>query len=448
MDYTMKTMGQLLSYIADLEQRVADLEKSETEYRCLEEALRERDRQFLNLFEKTRISLCRISPEVRFFCLDPAAVTIKGYSSYEELVYSVPDMGSQLYARPEESEEAMCRLREEGILRDLEIKFNSREGIFIWVLLNAMAVHDKDGNVIYYDGISQDITDRKKHEEELRYTERAFIELENVFRGLAEKSLAGIYLIQDELFQYVNSRFAVTFGYRKKDVEGKMGPEKLVFPEDWPFLKDKINEKISIERTSSHDKLRGITKDNKVIDIEVFCTRIIYKGKPALVGTSLDITEYRLANETIKKMEQDLAIKSRNLEELNIALKVLLQQMETDKKALEEKFVSNVKTLVLPYTEKIQKHRLDSEQKAYLDIMQTNLKNVISPFLNMVRHFNFTPKEIEVVSLIRDKKSTKEIAEIMGVSACAIDAHRNKIRKKLGLNNKKTNLQSYLQGLK
>ncbi|MCX5806097.1 MAG: LuxR C-terminal-related transcriptional regulator [Proteobacteria bacterium] len=316
MDYTNKTIGQLLDYIADLEKRVDELEKYETEHKFLKEALQKIEEKYSNLFEKCQISIYRISPEGCSLNSNPAKASLEAYLLHEEMVDSISDIGTQLYARPEDSNEAMRKLLEEGFLSNFEVQFRGKDGVLRWGILNAIAVRDKNGNVIYYEGTRQDITERK------------------------------------------------------------------------------------------------------------------------------------LVNEAIKAMEQELAIKSKNLEELNIALRVLLKQMETDRKALEEKFVSNVKTLVLPYTEKIQKHRLDAEQKAYLDIMETNLKNVISPFLSMVSQFNFTPKEIEVVSLIRDKKSTKEIAEIMGVSPCAIDAHRNKIRKKIGLNNKKTNLQSYLQGLK
>jgi PAS domain S-box-containing protein len=316
MDYTNKTIAQLLGYIADLEKRVNELEKYETEHKFLKEAMQKIEEKYSNLFEKCQISIYRISPEGCFLNSNPAKASLEGYLLHEETVDSISDIGAQLYASPEDSNEAMRRLLEEGFLSNFEVQFCRKDGVLRWGILNAIAVRDKDGNVIYYEGTSQDITERK------------------------------------------------------------------------------------------------------------------------------------LVNEAIKAMEQELAIKSKDLEELNTALRVLLKQMETDRKALEEKFVSNVKTLVLPYTEKIQKHRLDDEQKAYLDIMETNLKNVISPFLSMVSQFNFTPKEIEVVSLIRDKKSTKEIAEIMGVSPCAIDAHRNKIRKKIGLNNKKTNLQSYLQGLK
>lgn len=104
--------------------------------------------------------------------------------------------------------------------------------------------------------------------------------------------------------------------------------------------------------------------------------------------------------------------------------------------------------MVLPYLNKMQKDRTDVRQKAYLDIIKANLNEIMAPFLNRIRQLNFTPKEVEVASLIKDGKTTKEIAEIMGVAASAIDSHRNNIRTKLGLINKDINLRSYLLTVK
>jgi DNA-binding CsgD family transcriptional regulator len=80
-------------------------------------------------------------------------------------------------------------------------------------------------------------------------------------------------------------------------------------------------------------------------------------------------------------------------------------------------------------------------------IMETNLKEMMSPFTRNVREVNFTPREIQVANLIKDGKTTKEIAEIVGVGLDAVNSYRNSIRLKLGLNKTKTNLQIYLQSL-
>jgi DNA-binding CsgD family transcriptional regulator len=104
--------------------------------------------------------------------------------------------------------------------------------------------------------------------------------------------------------------------------------------------------------------------------------------------------------------------------------------------------------MILPYILKMQKGQRDPRAKAYLDIVTTNLNEIISPFLNTIRQLNLTPREIEVASFIREGRTTKEIAQILGVATSAVDSHRNNMRIKLGLNKKKINLRSYLLSLK
>jgi len=159
-----------------------------------------------------------------------------------------------------------------------------------------------------------------------------------------------------------------------------------------------------------------------------------------------DITERRRMEEALRAREEELEHKSRNLEEMNTALRVLLKHREEDKSELEEKILSNVKKLVVPYVEKLRKSRLTDEQASYVEILEDHLQDILSPFLRNLgtRHLNLTPKEIQVASLIREGRTSKEIAEVLGVSARAVDFHRDNIRIKLGLKNKKANLRSFL----
>ena len=131
-----------------------------------------------------------------------------------------------------------------------------------------------------------------------------------------------------------------------------------------------------------------------------------------------------------------------------MALKVLLRQRDDDKKELEERLASNMRRLILPYFEKVKDSRLDAQTRSYLGIMETNLNEIVSPFLHTLTRFNLTPKETQVASLIKDGKTTKEIAKVMGVSPKSIDIYRNRIRKKMNLNKRKANLQIYLQSVK
>ena len=117
-----------------------------------------------------------------------------------------------------------------------------------------------------------------------------------------------------------------------------------------------------------------------------------------------------------------------------------------EKKEIEDNVLTNVKGMIAPYFKKIKKTRLDDQQKAILNIMESYLNEIISPFSRKIplKYSSLTPTEIQVASLIRHGMISKEIAEIMGLSPQTIYNHRKNIRKKLGLENKKTNLRSRL----
>ncbi|MFH0960302.1 MAG: PAS domain S-box protein [Pseudomonadota bacterium] len=162
-----------------------------------------------------------------------------------------------------------------------------------------------------------------------------------------------------------------------------------------------------------------------------------------------DVTKRKLDEEALKKRDKELEIKSRSLAESNTALKVLLKQREEDKVELERNVLSNVREIIIPYIEELKRSRLTANQSVCINTIETNVTNIISPFLRNItlKHFNLTPKEFQVANLVKQGRTTKEIADFLGISTGAIDFHRNSIRKKMGLNNKKANLRFYLLSL-
>jgi PAS domain S-box-containing protein len=159
-----------------------------------------------------------------------------------------------------------------------------------------------------------------------------------------------------------------------------------------------------------------------------------------------EIVVRKRIEEALRQQDAELEIKSRNMEEMNSALKVLLKKREEDRNELAENVLANVKEMIVPYLDKLRRSNLDANQLNYLNIMETHLLEITSPFLKNItsRHWNLTPREFQVASLIKDNKTTKEIAELMNVCPGSVELHRNHIRAKLGLTNKKINLRSYL----
>ena len=127
---------------------------------------------------------------------------------------------------------------------------------------------------------------------------------ERLFRDLAEKSLVGIYLIQDKLFRYTNERMGQIFGYSIDEIIDRMGPESLVYPEDWPIVDGNINRRIAGKLPSIHYEFRGVKKDGGIIDIEAYGYATTYNGRSAVIGTLLDITKKKQSDLMIKQAEQ------------------------------------------------------------------------------------------------------------------------------------------------
>ncbi len=179
--------------------------------------------------------------------------------------------------------------------------------------------HDKWGNIKYFennvvgiveDGLLVRIWGMQKDVTETKHLEAALRESEEKFRLLAESSLTGIYLIQDLKFAYVNEALANTFGYEVEEVVGKLGPLDLTHPDDRPRVVENVSKRVSGEVESIRYDFKGLKKDGSIIFVEVHGRRMEYSGKVGVIGTLIDITDRKRAEEELKnslKLFQTLA---------------------------------------------------------------------------------------------------------------------------------------------
>jgi len=168
-----------------------------------------------------------------------------------------------------------------------------------------------------------------------------------------------------------------------------------------------------------------------------------------LIAEGRDMTDLKAAMEGLRSREAQLETQSRHLEEANIALKVLLKQMEEKKNDDRESILSNVKQLVNPYLQRLKVSKLDRNQRGLAETLEMNLRNITSPLVGRLssRFLSLTPMEIRVANLVKEGLTNKEMAELLGTSANTVSSHRFKLRGKLGLKRKGVNLRSYLLSL-
>jgi PAS domain S-box-containing protein len=190
-----------------------------------------------------------------------------------------------------------------------------------------------------------------------------------------------------------------------------------------------------------------VKKKDKRIEAIITTKLINYEGARSILGIVTDISDRKKAENALKERDKKMEQQAQHLEEVNTALKVLLEHREQEKQELEENLLANIKKLVFPYLEKLNRGRLEAESRTYLDIIKSNLKDLVSPLVNRLssNYLALTPTELQITDLIKHGKTSKEIAAMLHVSAKAVAFHRGNIRNKLGLTHKKINLQTYLQ---
>jgi DNA-binding CsgD family transcriptional regulator len=162
-----------------------------------------------------------------------------------------------------------------------------------------------------------------------------------------------------------------------------------------------------------------------------------------------DISPIILAQEELQQKEKEVRTKSEQLEEMNVALKVLLEHRDRALTDLEQRIAANIHELVLPYVDKLKRTVQGSREQTLIDIVESHLGDIVSPFLNRLSslHLLLTAQEVEIAAFVRQGKSSQEIADVLRVSVDTISFHRKNLRRKLGLHDRGINLRTYLLSL-
>jgi PAS domain S-box-containing protein len=432
-----KTKKQLIEELAEMHQRAAELNAAQTELKQADKLLRKSEERFRTQYQNIPIPTYTWQRAGEDFILvdynKAGAIMTSGTISdlkgvkasklYNDRPEIIADFSHCFDKRTVLKKEMSYRLKTTGEDKHLAVSY-------AFVPPDLVQVH------------TEDITSRKQAEIELR-------ESEERFRRLVETMRDGLG-VQDEngLITYVNERACELSGYSRDELIGRPAvdlidePFRKMFAEE--FSRRQEGESSSYEitwRRKDGSKLPAIMASTPLFD-----SKGRFRGS---FGVITDITQRKKAEEDLRKREAELAAQSRHLEEVNAALRVLLKQRKKDKADIEEKLLANVKELVLPYVEKLKNSRLHSDQMTLVGILESNMKEIVSPFVTKLssRFLNLTPTEIRVASLIKDGKSSKEIAALLNASENTVRSHRFRIRSKLGIKNKKINFRSYLQSI-
>jgi|GEM_PF-2255937 len=310
-----------------------------------------------------------------------------------------------------------------------------------WMQMVATVIPDQEGRPRYSNGIIIDVTDRIRAEQALRESQELFSLFMNNLPGVAFiKDLEGRYAFYNQACQQI-------MGRDLPEIIGRTDHDL------WPAeVADRLrsNDRMVLGEGEPLEFVETIPAPSGIQNWLTSKFPIHKDGRPIfLAGVGIDVTLRVKAEESLREKEQELLSQAKRMEESNIALKVILKHQDEERGELGSRVLANVRNLVTPYLDRIERQQLTRQQARYLQAARANLADIVSPFAKKLssRYFSLTPREMEVARMVRDKKSTAEIAELFNISENAIAIHRKNIRAKLGLKNKKVNLASYLQAL-
>ena len=456
---------------AELARKVKTLEKTES-------ALRESEALYRSLFENAPVGIGIADRNGNMIDFNQAILKPGDYAP--EDIFKIKNI-NKLYYHPKARDDVLATLARQGFVDRAEVQFKRKDGQPYDCLLSLRRITFKGKPCT--QAIVQDVTRLKEIEKMLRDSRERFQSLvETTSDWIWEVDRTGAYI-------FSNQKVKDILGYDRHEVLGKKPFDFMPSHEAQKIAKafrkfaksrkafsglENINlhkdgHKVVIETSGvpifdengQYLGHRGIDRDiTKRKQAEQVLEQINAELESRIEARTADllkinrqleeeVRERKQAEKALKTREKELKSKTAQLQELNSALKVLLAQKDEDRIELEERMVSNVRELVFPYLAKLNNGKLSEKEKALVNIIETNLKEIMSPFAHSLTgvYTGLTPTEIQVANLIKQGKTTKDIAELSHLSPRTIEFHRDNIRTKLGIKNKKVNLRTYLLSL-
>jgi len=136
--------------------------RTRAEHDRMEKALREAEEKYHSIFENAVEGIFQSTPEGRLISVNPALAKMHGYGSPEEMIFSIMDLGHQVFVDPNCRAEFKREMEKLGVIRGAEYQVYRKDGSKIWISVNARAVRDEHGAIQYYEGFIQEVTDRKR----------------------------------------------------------------------------------------------------------------------------------------------------------------------------------------------------------------------------------------------------------------------------------------------
>jgi PAS domain S-box-containing protein len=272
---------------------VQGLARDITERLSAERAIRQAEQKYRDIFENAGEGIFQSTPEGQFLAANPALARMLGYDSPKELILSLKDISTQIYVDANGRDEFRHLLAEQEMVRGFEHQVFKKDGATIWISVNARAVRDEQGRLLYYEGTAQDITETKCAADRLR-------EYEKVVEGLEEMI---VVIDRDYRYLIANRAFLKYRGASREELVGHQVPE---------FLGEEIFEKVVKKNLDECFKGKVVKYEmtftyREIGERNLFISYFPIEGTAGIdrvAAVLQDVTEQKRAEEALRQSEE------------------------------------------------------------------------------------------------------------------------------------------------
>jgi PAS domain S-box-containing protein len=255
-----------------------------TKRRKTEAALLASEKRYRTVYENTTLGIYETTPAGKLIHANQTFAGMFGFSSSEDVICELTDLARQIYVDPRQRTEIIQKALDSDIPQRFETEYRRRDGSTFTAILEIQAVWSEENNEFHLFGFVEDISQRKQAEERQRIAEE-------LYRTLAEKSFAGVYVVQNGRFMFINTNAAQYAGYAKEELLGRLS-ESMIHPEDRESAGKYAVEMLRGKRDAPYE-FRIVTRQGENRWIMETVSSINYLGTPAILGNSMDITKYK-----------------------------------------------------------------------------------------------------------------------------------------------------------
>ncbi|HKW14003.1 MAG TPA: PAS domain S-box protein [Candidatus Krumholzibacteria bacterium] len=373
--------------------------------------------------------------DLKTIFVSSAVESVLGYTPRELMGTNPLD-----YVHPDDLEgarEAMQKLATTGEMIQRTLRARHKDGSWRTVEVIVRDLRDDDdigGFVMNY----RDVTARIETERRLEaYRER----FEKAFRSCPD-SITITSAIDGEILE-VNEGFENIVGYTHDEIVGKRTVDVGIWRN--PARRAELIEELHVNGHVRDFAIDVVTREGDVRSCVVSAELLEIGQKPCILAVTRDVTQQKEQEEKLRELSETLRREQVDFVRKNVALNEVLQHIEEKKEIYRHEISSKLENLLRPMLRKLREQGRLAERD--VDVLERGIQTAFGADINEYKNNveKLTPRELDILEMIRAGRSSKQIAEALDLSSQTVHKHRQSIRRKLQIDHREINLATYLR---